>query len=305
VGDAGLLREIVLTHPEKFAALSAVEARLEQLAALVRQRRHWVDTRTGLVEQLGAVLKRYYPQALELAGENLCSPMALEFLQSWPDLPAAQKAEWEEVEKFYRGHRSGRKAVLARRRELLVKARSVSEAEPYVGPCRLQMLAIVRQIEALNASVAEFDQAIASLYAEAPGREVIDSLPGVGAVLAPRLWVACQQAGEKTTGLDLALRSGIAPVQKQSSGSKTVAFRQARPRFLHQTWLEFAAHSAAKCAWAGAYCAARKEKGHGKSAIHRALAFKWTRIVARLWRERIPYDEGYYMQHRSARLAAA
>lgn len=304
-GDAALLGEIVLTHPEKFAALPAVDARQEQLAVLVRQRRHWVDTRTGLVEQLGAVLKRYYPQALELAGENLCSPMGLEFLRSWPDLPAAQRVAWAEVEKFYRGHNSGRPAVLARRRELLAKARNVSVAEHYVGPCRLQMLAMVRQIEALNASVVEFDQAIASLYAEAPGREIIDSLPGAGAVLAPRLWVACQQAGEKPTGMDLALRSGIAPVQKQSSGSKTVAFRRARPRFLHQTWLEFAAHSAPRCAWAGTYCSARKHKGHGKAAIHRALAFKWTRIVARLWRDRVPYDENHYLQHRATRLAAA
>lgn len=303
--DAALLGDIVRTHPEKFTALPAADARLEPLAALVRQRRHWVDTRTKLVEQLGAVLKRYYPQALALVGASLSSPLALAFLRAWPDLPAAQRAGWAELEEFYRRHHSGRPAALALRRALLARARAVSVAEPYVGPCRLQLLATVRQIEALNVSVAECDQAIAALYTAAPGHEVIDSLPGVGAALAPRLWVACQQAGEKPTGLDLALRSGIAPVQKQSGESKTVAFRWARPRFLHQTWVEFATHSAAQCAWAGAYCAARKTKGHGKAAIHRALAFKWTRIVARLWRDRVPYDETHYLQHCAARLAAA
>lgn len=303
-GDAALLRDIVRTHPEKFAALPAVEPRLEQLAALVRQRRHWVDTRTGLVEQLGALLKRYYPQALKLAGAELSSPLALAFLRAWPDLPAAQQAPWAQVERLYRDHHSGRAAVLVRRRELLAQARAVSVAESYVAPCRLQLLAIGRQIETLNASVTECDQAIASLYAEAPGRAVLDSLPGVGAVLAPRLWVACTQAGATPTGMDLALRSGIAPVQIQSGLSKIVAFRWARSRFLHQTWLEFAVHSAARGGWAGEYCAARKRKGHGKAAIHRALAFKWTRIVARLWRERVPYDETYYLQHRAVRLAA-
>ena len=56
-GDAALLGEIVLTHAGKFAALPAQDERLEQLAALVQQRRHWVDTRTGLIEQCVAALK--------------------------------------------------------------------------------------------------------------------------------------------------------------------------------------------------------------------------------------------------------
>ena len=304
-GDAALLGEIVLTHAEKFTALPEQDERLRQLAALVRQRRHWIDTRTGQVEQVIAVLKHYYPHALELAGETVFSPMGLEFLQRWPDLVAAQKADWSTLEKFYRHHHSGREEVLARRRALWQHARSVSADHSYVGPSRLHMLAMVRQLEALNASIAQFDVAIAALYAAAPGREVIDSLPGVGEALAPRLWVACQQAGEKPTALDLALASGIAPVQQQSGQSKQVAFRRARPRFLHQTWIEFATHSVAKCKWAAEYSAARKKKGHGEHAIHRALAFKWTRIVARLWHDRIPYDESHYQQHRAARLAPA
>ena len=93
-GDAALLAEIVRTHPERFAALPPSEELLMELSALVRERRHWVNTRTKFVEQLIAVLKKYYPQALELMGENIGSPMTLEFLQLWPDLASAKKARW-------------------------------------------------------------------------------------------------------------------------------------------------------------------------------------------------------------------
>ena len=73
-GDAALLAEIVLTHAEKFAVLRPAAELLAELSALVRERRHWVDTRTKLVEQLIAVLKKYYPQALETGGETRRQP---------------------------------------------------------------------------------------------------------------------------------------------------------------------------------------------------------------------------------------
>jgi len=304
-GDAALLADIVRTHPERFAALRPAAALLAELAALVRERRHWVDTRTKLVEQLIAVLKKYYPQGLQLVGQIVGSPMTLEFLQRWPDLPAAQRAKWSTLERFYRQHHSGRDEVLQERHERLRTARCVSENEAYLRPCRLHMLAIVHQLEAVNESIAQFEAAITELYAQAPGHEVIDSLPGAGEALAPRLWVACASEGNDLSAETMQLRSGIAPVQKQSGNSKAVCFRWARPRFLHQTWTEFAHHSIKTCSWAGAYYHARKAKGHGDGAILRALAFKWIRIVARLWKDQAPYNEAFYLAHCSARLATA
>jgi transposase len=304
-GDAALLAELVLTHPEKFEALEAQDPQLRTLAALVQERRHWVDLCTALVQQLIDVLKKYYPQALELAGGNLASPMALSFLRRWPDLAAVQRVRWSTLERFYCHYHSSRDEVLTRRRKLHAHARPVSEQECYMAPLRLHMQAIVGQLEALAPSVERFDEAIAQGYRAAAGCQVIDSLPGAGKVMAPRLWVACQQAGHGPTALDLALFSGIAPVQKQSGQSKVVSFRHGRPRFLHQTWTEFAYHSILGCGWAKAYYNAHRAKGHGKHASLRALAFKWTRIVARLWRDQVPYDDAYYTSHRSAKPTAA
>ncbi|MDD2765319.1 MAG: transposase [Opitutaceae bacterium] len=304
-GDARLLAEIVRTHPERFAALAAPEPRLRTLATLVRHRRDWIDRRTGLVEQLSATLKQYYPQALTLAGADLASPMTRAFLRRWPDLAAVQRSRWGTLARFYRRHHAGRAAVLARREALVRQAQPVNAHADYVAPWRLQMQTILGQLEALAASLARYEAVIAQAYADAPGRTVIDSLPGVGPVLAPRLWVACQQAGSTPRAKELAQRSGIAPVQRQSGQSQGVFFRRARPRFLHQTWTEFAAHSTAACPWAKAYHDQRLAQGDGLGAIRRALAFKWTRIIARLWRDQVPYDDQYYTAHRAARLTAA
>jgi hypothetical protein len=304
-GDAALLAELVLTHPDKFESRESQDPQLRTLAVLVQERRHWIDMGTGLVEQLIDVLKKYYPQALELAGGDLTSPMALSFLRRWPDLAAVQRVRWSTLEKFYCHYHSGRDEVLARRRELQSHARPVSEQECYIAPLRLHMQTIIGQLAALAPSIERFDEAIAQEYRTVAGRQVIDSLPGAGKVMAPRLWVACQQAGNGPTSLDLALLSGVAPVQKQSGQSKVVSFRHGRPRFLHQTWTEFAYHSILSCGWAKAYYCDHRARGHGKHASLRALAFKWIRIVARLWRDQVPYDDAYYVDHRSKRLTAA
>ena len=65
-----------------------------------------------------------------------------------------------------------------------------------------------------------------------PGTSVIDSLPGAGPALAPRLWVACAAEGDQPEARTMQLKSGIAPVQQQSGNSKAVCFRWARPHFL-------------------------------------------------------------------------
>jgi len=247
---------------------------------------------------MGWLWKKYYPQALELTGENLGSPMTLAFLRRWPDLAAVKRARWSTLVRFYFHYHSCRDELLARRRELHAHAQSVSEQECYIAPLRLHMQAIIGQLEALAPSIERFDEAIAEIYHGVEGRQVIDSLPGAGKVMAPRLWVACQQAGPRATALDLALLSGIAPVQKQSGQSKVVSFRPGRPRFLHQTWTEFAYHSILGCGWAKAYYNARRAKGHGKHV-------NLTRIVARLWRDQVPYDDAFYTCRRSARQTAA
>ena len=52
-----------------------------------------------------------------------------------------------------------------------------------------------------------------------------------------------------------------------------------------------------------------KEAGEAASdgglnnAVLRALAFKWIRIVARLWRDKIAYDEANYLEHLKTRPA--
>jgi hypothetical protein len=68
------------------------------------------------------------------------------------------------------------------------------------------------------------------------------------------------------------------------------------PKFLRQTFHEFARCSLAKSARAAAYVRMLRAKGHGFHSAVRALAFKWIRIIYRCWKTRRAYDEARYLQ---------
>jgi hypothetical protein len=57
---------------------------------MVQYRRDLVDTRTALTHRLAALLKLYFPQALQWAGD-LDTFQGCDFLQRWPTLAKVQK----------------------------------------------------------------------------------------------------------------------------------------------------------------------------------------------------------------------
>ena len=91
--------------------------------------------------------------------------------------------------------------------------------------------------------------------------------------------------------------SGIAPVTEASGNSQWVHVRFACPKFLRQTFHEFAASSIPPSEWARAYYEhQRDEKNKSHPAAVRSLAFKWLRIIFRCWKDGKPYHEEIYLQ---------
>ena len=82
---------------------------------------------------------------------------------------------------------------------------------------------------------------------------------------------------------------------ERSGKRKWVHFRWACPKFLRQSFHEWAGHSISQSAWARAYYQQQRDRGKDHHAVVRALAFKWIRIVFRCWKDRIAYDESKYL----------
>ena len=71
--------------------------------------------------------------------------------------------------------------------------------------------------------------------------------------------------------------------------------RLACPKYLRQTFHEFADQARKWCPWSRAYYRLQKSRGMKHHAALRKLAGKWIRILFRVWKTRTPYDPERYL----------
>src|SRR4030095_3221439 len=89
--------------------------------------------------------------------------------------------------------------------------------------------------------------------------------------------------------------AGIAPVTERSGKKSWVHWRLQCPKFVRQTFVEWAAESLRPSFWAGIFSKQQRDKGKPHQAAVRALAFTWIRILYRCWQDRTLYDESTYL----------
>jgi len=176
------------------------------------------------------------------------------------------------------------------------RATPLTTDEGVIAPTALLVQALVSQLHVTLQAIDDFDAAIEQRAQSHPDFPLFDSLPGAGAVLAPRLLAAFGEPRERYTSADeLQTHAGIAPVTERSGNKSWVHWRLQCPTFLRQTFVEWAAESIRHSFWARAYDQQQRNKGSSHQAAVRALAFTWIRILFRCWQHRTPYDESVYL----------
>jgi transposase len=306
--DAALLLDLLVKHRDRFSLWVPDDALSRQLALRVEHRRQLVDLKTSLTHQLSSHLKLYFPQALDWAGE-LDSLQACDFLQRWPTLQAVQKARTTQLENFYTKHNCRRRQLVQQRIEQIGQAQPLTQDPALIAAGSAMVLALVVLVRDLIGCLQQWQQEISQLFAQHPDQTVFASFPAAGPVFAPRLQAAFGSRRDRFASAQEVLQfSGVAPVTQRSGKSCQVHRRWARPKFLHQSFVEFAALSLPHCGWARALYQQLRARGQRHWAAIRVVAFKWIRILFRCWKDRVAYDEQKYLkslQRRNPRLWAA
>lgn len=294
--DAQLLAQFLQHHHTALRPLQPDSPLTRRLAELTLLRRQLVEQRKRNTLQLRSSLQNYFPLILELF-DDLEAPLVTRLLHRWPSLLLLQRVSPSLLKTFLKenGVRSQ-----TRRDELFDRIRAavdLTRDKALIEPRALHVQCLARLIETLVHSISEYNAAIAQALAQHEDAAIFESLPGAGAALVPRLIVAFGSDRDRyQSAEELQNQSGIAPITKQSGQSQSVQSRRACPKFLKQTFHEFAEHSRRWCTWAKAFYEHKKAAGTKHQAAIRALAFKWIRILFRMWKERQPYDNSRYTQ---------
>jgi transposase len=294
--DAELLGEMVRQNPSRFRAWVPGDAQTRTLQLLTEGRRKLVEDMTARTNQLTSALKTYYPQALEWAG-NLGSEQACAFFEKWPTLVELQKSRPFRIRQFYEKYGRPSREALKERVDQIQKAQPLTLDGPVVMANVMMVQALVTQIRPIRLAIEKYDHEIERVFQQHPDRVVFESFPGAGKVLAPRLLAAFGADRDRfQTALEVQEFSGIAPVTERSGKAIWVHRRLACPKFLLQTFHEFANCAWRFCAWSKLYYQQQRGRGKDHHAAVRALAYKWIRIMFRCWKDRTPYVDSVYVK---------
>ena len=305
--DADLLEEMVRQNPSRFRVWTPGDEQTRSLQLLTEGRRKFVDDMTALTNRLTSALKSYYPQALDWAGE-LNGEQAGAFLEKWPTLSELQKTRPFRLREFYQKYGRPKTEVLDARIQQIQKARPLTGDAAVVMAGVMMVRTLVAQIQPLRVAIDQYDREIERLFQQHPDRTVFESFPGAGRVLAPRLAAVFGADRDRfTAALEIEQFSGIAPVTERSGKQVWVHRRWASPKFVLQTFHEFADQARKFCDWSKLFYQQQRAAGKQHHAAVRALAYKWIRIMFRCWKDRVPYDDSRYIKSliaRGSRLAA-
>jgi transposase len=293
--DAGILLDLLTQHRDRLRVLQPDTELTRKLQVLVEKRRQLVDERTAQTNRITDQLKLYFPQVLSWFDE-LSAPLVADFLERWPTLPQLQQEDAAVVRQFFHQHGSRSSQRIDRRLQEIQQAQALIHDAAVIEPGVLVVRTLLRVVAALNAGIQALDKSIQQAAATHPDYFIFSSFPAAGPAMAPRLLAAFGSRRERyASAQELQAFSGIAPVKEASGRQTWIHFRWACPKFLRQTFHEYAGLSIQFCGWARAFYDAQRARKKSHAAAVRALAFKWIRILFRCWQSRQAYDESLYM----------
>lgn len=299
--DGDLILDLLLKHSERLRRLQPDTVETRSLQFLTQERRKLVDLYTAESQRLINWLKQVFPQILRWF-DDPATPLVGDLLLRWPTLQQLQKASPKTLLHFLHQHNCRSEERIQQRLAEIRQATPAITDAALLATGTLCIQNSIRALAQMRIGIAAFDRQIAGTYRCHPDRAIVESFPGAGPALEPRLIAAVgSQRDRFDSATSMACFTGIAPVQESSGNSCWTHWRWACPKFIRQTFHEWAGCSIRTCHWARAYYDQQRAKGKGHHAALRALAYKWIRIFFRCWRDRVPYSEQRYLEARSTR----
>lgn len=296
--DAHLLADLLRTDRARLHPWHPDSLLTRQLRAKVSFVQHLTRQSVRLSNRLRAVLGRYYPAALHVFSE-LTSPIALDFIRTYPTSGRAEALTWAEFQEFAEQHRYPQpkklKACFAR----------LQQAQPTATPETIQVYQEEAvQLATLLLSVVQAKQATVRqaqhLFQQHPDREVFESLPGAGELLAPALLAKFGDDRQRfPSPASIQALAGTCPVTEQSGKRQVIKFRQACDREFRSIVQQWALMSLPNSTWAQAYYQQLRPRCHSDSHAVRCLANRWLAILWKLWQTHQAYDEAHHLKQRA------
>ena len=298
--DAHLIADLLRTDRHRYSPWKPDLPLTRQIRAEVRFAQQLGREAVQNQNRLRALLLRYHPAALD-AFPHLDSLVGLAFLQAYPTHQQAQALSFEELKLFLREHHHTQTRLWTKLYAALhADAPSSSpELDTAYAPLAMAQAQILETLlRSRNACLSRLEK----LYQLHPDREIYDSLPQAGTLLAPALLAKMgDDRARFPTAAVLQAVAGTCPFTKRSGKHSYVLYRKACDRDFRHIVQQWARLTLNVSPWAATYYRVVRPHCQTDNDALRRLANRWLEILWRLWVDRKPYDEAFHLKQHTLR----
>jgi transposase len=302
--DAHLLADMVRTDAHQLRPVAVDSAEAEAVKVVTRTHKTLIWERTRTTQRLRHMLREYFPAAVE-AFEDLDAADTLELLAKAPDPDSATRLTLGQISAALKRARRREIPAKAAAIQAVLRAPHLGQSEVVTAAYAVSVQALVALLGTLNAQVKAMEGQVEVHFGQHPDAEVIQSQPGLGAVLGARVLAEFGDApGRYTSAKARKNYAATSPITRASGKKKVVA-----ARFVHNDRLVDALMTQAFSALrvspgARAYYDHQRARGVEHNAALRQLANRLVGILHGCLKTRSLYDEATAWSHHLTEAAA-
>lgn len=275
------------SHSRELLYNSSEIEKLKHLS-LIHQR--LVKDRSSHINKLHFAVRQYFPlheELFSLFGRTV----QLKMIKKYPTFKDLKAVSEEELTEFLKSCNYRHHALIGK---MLGKIRN---HEQLIAPeveyaYQFEALAICEILQSLEEKLCEIKKEMNRITDSHKLGGIFRSLPGAGPVIACELLALFGDHKDRFGNSNNAqCYFGTAPKNYQSGSYHRVSMRKACNKGGRSLLYDHAFASLRFSIWARDYYDGQRAKGKTHSVAIRALSNKWVRIIFKLWKEEIFYDE--------------
>ena len=299
-GDAYVLAEIARLDRHNHRPLTGDTELADAVKVLARTHHGFVWNRQRQVNQLRAMLREFYPAALD-AFPKLHHPDALAVLAIASTPATGRRLRRSQIAAALR--RGGRKVSIDQRAEQIQAALRIEHLEAPAVLADAMGQAVSASIAVITELISQTEQLETTMsdhLSQHPDAKTLRSMPGLGVVLGARL--LAEFGDDPTRFANAKARknyAGTSPITRASGKHHVVLARYARNRHLADATYQWAFCSLVSSPGARSFYDQRRTHGDTHNRAIRALANRWVGILHGCLRHDTTYDEQTAWGHRN------
>lgn len=288
--DAAAIGEYLRKNKNRCRPLLFNSSEVEKLKTLSIIHSRMTKEHVRYKNKLRFTIRQYFNLHDSLFSDFGCKTQ-LKMIKMYPTFSVLQKATEDEIIDFLKNNNY---RVPKNIKRVLASIGNYAQLIPaeIENAYSLEALMLCDALASIKEHLKTIEKEMECLQSKHPLGKIFSSLPGSGLILSSKLLAYFGDNKDRFgTASEIQCLFGTAPRNYQSGNYHKVIMRKACNKSGRAVLFRYAFESMRFSTWARTYYDEQRKKGKTHSVAVRALSNKWVKIIYRMWKDEIIYQE--------------